>query len=255
MRLYSWNVNGIRASYKKGLLEFIEREDPDVLCLQETKAQVEQLTEEQIHPTGRISHWSSAERKGYSGTATLLKEDCLEVHHGIGKKEYDSEGRFVVTDHEDFLLYNIYFPNGSSKKERHDFKQEFLKDLVSHVQEKLDDGREVIITGDYNIAHTEMDVHDPERLSKVSGFLPEEREWFDSFLDMGFVDVWREMNPYEKDRYTWWDQRTRSRLSNRGWRIDYFCVSEGLAESVVDAGIMDEQEGSDHCPIFIELDF
>lgn len=254
MKLISWNVNGIRASYKKGLLEFIERENPDILCLQETKAHKDQLTEAQINPSDLISYWSSAERKGYSGTATFMQEDCIEVHYGMGIEKFDSEGRFVVTDHGDFLLYNIYFPNGSSKKERHDFKQEFLKDLSAHISEKLEQGREVIVTGDYNIARTEMDVHDPVRLAKESGFLPEERQWFEEFLDLGFVDVWREFNPYEKDRFTWWDQRTRARLANRGWRIDYFCVSEGLAERVSHAEILDEQEGSDHCPILIELD-
>lgn len=254
MKLISWNVNGIRAGYKKGLLDFIERESPDILCFQETKAHKDQLSENQVNPAQMISYWSSAERKGYSGTATLLKEDCQDVFYGMGVEKFDSEGRFVVTDHDDFLLYNIYFPNGSSKKERHDFKQEFLKELAEHIQGKLDQGREVIVTGDYNIARTDLDVYDPVKLANESGFLPEEKEWFQTFLDMGFVDVWREYNPYEKDRFTWWDQRTRARLANRGWRIDYFCVSEGLAESVVDAGIMDEQEGSDHCPIYIELE-
>lgn len=254
MKIISWNVNGIRASYKKGLLEFIERETPDILCLQETKAHKEQLNDTQINPCGLLSHWSSAERKGYSGTATFLKDDCEKTEFGIGIAKFDSEGRFVVSDHGDFLLYNIYFPNGGSGPERHQFKQEFLGALREHLSQRLAAGREIIVVGDYNVARDEMDVYDPVELATESGFLPEEREWFKSFLSLGFVDVWRDFNPYEKNRFTWWDQRTRARLANNGWRIDYICVSENLAEKVTDAGILDEQEGSDHCPVYVELD-
>lgn len=254
MKLISWNVNGIRAGYGKGLLEFIEREDPDILCLQETKASPEQLTEAQTRPLGRVSHWSSASRKGYSGTATFLREDCSGVSRGIGIAA-DDEGRFVITDHGEFLLYNIYFPNGSSKAERQQFKMEFLGRLNEHLRTKLNEGREIIVVGDYNVARDEMDVYDPAGLVTESGFLPEERKWFSEFLNLGFVDVWREMNPYEKNRYTWWDQRTMARLSNKGWRIDYICVSEALAEKVTDAGIWDEQQGSDHCPVYVEMEF
>lgn len=254
LRLISWNVNGIRAGYKKGLVDFLEREEPDVFCVQETKAMKEQLTEAQVNPLDLHSYWSSAERKGYSGTATFTRDEVISYSQGIGIKAYDSEGRFSITEHEEFTLFNIYFPNGGSGKERHDYKQRFLKDLNKHLQERLDNHESLIVVGDYNVAHRDEDVYDPVKLAKDSGFLPEEREWFDSFLAMGFVDTFRQHHPDDRDRFSWWDQRTRARMANRGWRIDYICVSEDLAERVVEADLMEEQEGSDHCPIFIEFE-
>lgn len=254
MKLITWNVNGVRASYKKGLLDFIEEQDPDILCLQETKAHVEQLTAEQINPVGLKSYWSSGQRKGYSGTATFCKKESVDFRQGIGNEKFDTEGRFSITDHQDFLLYNIYFPNGSSRKERHDYKQEFLSELNDHLKEVLASGREVIVTGDYNVAHLEIDVHDPEGLKNISGFLIEEREWFDRFLALGFVDVYRHFYPDVTEQFTWWDQRTRARLANRGWRIDYFCASQGLLPRIKGIEILDDQEGSDHCPIVLEME-
>lgn len=254
MKIISWNVNGIRAGYKKGLLEFLEREKPDIFCVQETKAHREQIPPPQTTPLDMESHWSSATRKGYSGTATFLKEPCEEVSFGIDIEKFDSEGRFTITDHEDFVLFNIYFPNGSSRKERHDYKQEFLKELNSYVDDLIGEGREIIVLGDYNVAPLEIDVHDPIGLANTSGFLPEEREWYQSFIDLGFVDTFRHFHPDATDRFTWWDQRTRARLANRGWRIDHICVTEGLMERVTHMDHMEEQEGSDHCPIYIELE-
>ncbi len=257
MKLISWNVNGIRAAYKKGFVEFIEREDPDYLCLQETKAHPEQCEPILLKPAGRKSYWSSAKRKGYSGTATYVRdipqEEPKKVSHGIGIEEYDSEGRFVVTEHKDFTLYNIYFVNGGSGQERHDFKQRFLKDLSAHLKPLVDAGRPIIVTGDYNIAHREIDIHDPVRLAGESGFLPEERAWFDSFLELGFVDTFRHLNPNARDRYTWWSYVERGRLGNRGWRIDYFCVTKNLLNRVRRAEVLDGQMGSDHCPVLLEL--
>ena len=253
MKIISWNVNGVRAAYKKGLIEFIDREDPDILCLQETKAHAEQCEPMIVSPPGRTSHWSSATRKGYSGTATYVKAQVKDVSYGIGVPEYDSEGRFVITDHGDFVLYNIYFPNGGSGPERHDFKQRFLKDLNANLQPQIKAGRSIIVVGDYNVAHKPIDIYDPVRLANESGFLPEERAWFDSFLELGFVDTFRHFHPNEPERFTWWSMRERARIGNRGWRIDYICVTRDLVPRLKRAQVMDGQEGSDHCPVLLEM--
>jgi exodeoxyribonuclease-3 len=160
-----------------------------------------------------------------------------------------------MSDHGHFDLYNIYFPNGGSGIERHNFKQKFLKDLNLHLKEKLATGREIIVVGDYNVAHEAIDVHDPVRLSKESGFLPEERAWFDDFLDLGFIDTFRYLKPSEPKRYSWWDMRTFARVSNKGWRIDYICISKGLEKNLVSADILDQVQGSDHCPVVATFKF
>lgn len=254
MKIISWNVNGIRACAKKGFLEFVEREDPDYLCLQETKAHPEQLDQDLITPFQRESYWSSAEKKGYSGTVTYVKKAPLQVSYGIRIKKFDSEGRFVVTKHKDFTLYNVYFPNGSAREERHLYKQEFLERFRKHLERKIKAGEEIIVVGDYNVAHNTIDVFDPVRLSRVSGFLPEEREWFDRFLSTGFCDVFRYINPDIKDVYTWWSYRENARIANRGWRIDYICITKGLLDRIKNVSILNEQTGSDHCPVMLELE-
>ncbi len=254
MKIISWNVNGIRAAYKKGLLEFLDRESPDIFCVQETKARPEQVPQDLLEPDSMFSYWSSAEKKGYSGTATFLIQDAIEVDHGVGISEFDSEGRFVVTHHEDFHLFNIYFPNGARSQERHDYKMKFLKKMNQIFKSYIDKGEEVIVLGDYNVAHNEIDVYDPVRHADTSGFRPEERKWFQDFLDLGFVDTFRHFFPDETERYTWWNQRERARLANRGWRIDMISITEGLVERLMGAEIMDHVEGSDHCPIAIELE-
>lgn len=255
MKIVSWNVNGIRACYKKGLPEFLASAKPDILCLQETKAHVDQV-ESDARALGFIhATWSSAVRKGYSGVATFHNDAALSVKKGWGIKEYDEEGRLVISDHGQFLLYNIYFPNGGSGEERHGFKQKFLTDLNVHLKEQLAAGREIIVVGDYNVAHREIDVHDPVRLSKESGFLPEEREWFGRFLELGFIDTFRYFHPELKNRYSWWSYREFARIPNRGWRIDYICISKGLEKFLKSADVLDQIEGSDHCPVVAELDF
>lgn len=258
MKIISWNVNGIRAVGKKGFLPFVEREAPDVLCLQETKAHFDQVEDAIRVPMGMKSVWSSAVKKGYSGVATFLKPTAalpaLEIVPKIGIEIYDGEGRVVISDHGAFLLYNIYFPNGGSGSERHDFKQIFLKTLNDHLKEKIAAGREVVVVGDYNVAHLEIDVYDPKKLSNESGFLPEEREWFARFLELGFVDTFRHFHPDEKGAFTWWSYVERARPVNRGWRIDYVCVTRGLVPALKRAAILDEVEGSDHCPVLIEFD-
>ncbi len=254
MRIITWNVNGIRAVAKKGLFEFISARDPDILCLQETKAHPDQLTTELLAPPGRESFWSAAQKPGYSGTATFVKKPCEGIKYGIGIKKFDSEGRFVITDHGRFLLYNVYFPNGGSGEERHLFKQDFLRKFKSHLKQVLDSGREVILVGDYNVAHKDGDVYDPKKLANESGFLPEERQWFGEFLEVGFVDAFRHLHPNAQKRFTWWSYQDRGRLANRGWRIDYICLSKGLAAQLKSCEILDDVEGSDHCPVVCELD-
>jgi len=254
VKLVCWNVNGIRACQKKGFLEFFQRENPDLLCIQETKAHPEQLDEVLINHSDYDSYWSSAVRRGYSGTVTYSRIPFDEVQHGIGIKKFDDEGRFVVTRWNDIWLYNVYFPNGAAREERHLFKQEFLKKFHRHLMKKIAVGEKVILVGDYNIAHTAIDIHDPKRLASTSGFLPEEREWFTGFLDSGFIDTFRHFHPDARDRYSWWSYRQMARPNNRGWRIDYICVSENLKPFLKSADILDQQEGSDHCPIVLELD-
>ena len=234
-------------------MDFVQRERPDIFCLQETKAHPEQVEPMLLCPLEMQSYWSSAERRGYSGTATFVRSPVDSVEYGIGIPKFDREGRFVVTDHGEFLLFNVYFPNGGMNDERHQFKQEFLHKFLRHLRKVLASKREVIVLGDYNVAHRPIDVYDPIRLATASGFLPEEREWFDQFLAEGFHDVFRELHQDEAHRYSWWSYRENARIGNRGWRIDYICVSRGLRERVKSADILDQQTGSDHCPVVVEL--
>lgn len=252
-RIISWNVNGIRACATKGLVDFIQELEPDILCLQETKAHREQVDPSLQSLGYDFDCWSSAVKKGYSGVATFSVHHPVSAERGIQMPAYDSEGRFVVTDHGDFLLFNVYFPNGGSGPERHGFKQKFLKDFTAHLQALKDQGRSLIVVGDYNVAHQEYDVFDPVRLSKESGFLPEERQWFSEFLSLGFVDTFRRTHPQAHQRYSWWSYREGARPGNRGWRIDYICVTEDLFPRVKNAEILDHVHGSDHCPVLIDL--
>lgn len=255
IKLATWNVNGIRASYEKGLSAFILQEKPDILCLQETKAH-----KEQVNPTLQslgysFNYWSSAERKGYSGVATFLNEEPVKVLTTLDNPDYEKEGRIIWSQHSEFDLYNIYFPNGGSGEERHNFKQKFLKELLNHLKFEMRKGKQIILVGDYNVAHQEMDVHDPVRLSKESGFLPEERDWFASLLKAGFVDCFRFLHPNKKDAYSWWSYREMARMRNRGWRIDYICMTSGLTDNLKACEILNQQVGSDHCPVTAEFRF
>ena len=255
MKLVSWNVNGLRACQKKGFLDFFEREKPDILCLQETKAHPKQLDQTLVTPLSYKSYWTSCSiRKGYSGVVTYTHLPVSCVNHGIGLKKFDEEGRFIITEIEDILLYNVYFPNGSAREERHLFKQEFLKKFLRHLMKTLITGKKIIVVGDYNVAHKNIDVYDPIRLSKESGFLPEEQKWFSDFLDAGFMDTFRYFHPNAKDCYSWWSYREMARIANRGWRIDHICVSENLRPFLKNGDIWDQQEGSDHCPVMLEFD-
>ena len=198
MKIISWNVNGIRACAQKGFVSFLEKEDPDILCIQESKVHPDDLDEELIHPLKRLSYWSVADRKGYSGTATFVKNPAKEVHYGIGIRKFDDEGRFVITNHGGFVLFNVYFPNGSQTEQRHLFKQEFLKRFASYLQKMIRAGKNLIVVGDYNVAYLDRDVFDPQGLKDVSGFLPEERSWFQNFFIFGIYGFLQALLSREK---------------------------------------------------------
>lgn len=253
MKLVSWNVNGIRASYEKGLANFVQTYQPDIICLQETKAHLEQVSPAMKTLGYSFAEWSSANRKGYSGVATFSHVSPASFNRGWGQTQYDQEGRIVMAQYPKFDLYNIYFPNGGSGEERHLFKQAFLRDLTSHLQPKLAAGRPIIIVGDYNIAPQPQDVYDPIRLAKESGFLPEERIWFKSFFELGFVDTFRHFHK-ESQRYSWWSYRELARSNNRGWRIDFICITQNLLPLLKSADVLDQVLGSDHCPVIAEFD-
>jgi exodeoxyribonuclease-3 len=254
VRILSWNVNGIRAAYKKGILNWFSKEQPDILCIQETKAMKEQLADDLINVNGYNSFFSSAERKGYSGTATYTKVNPLKVSNGIGIQKFDSEGRFLVTEFDEFILFNIYFPNGKAKAERLQYKMDFYEAFLKHLKKLLKQGKKIVICGDVNTAHKAIDLARPKPNEKISGFLPEERAWIDKLLEAGFIDTFRKFNQ-KPEQYTWWDMMTRARDRNVGWRIDYFFISDNLKDNLKNAFILPDVMGSDHCPVGIELKF
>jgi exodeoxyribonuclease-3 len=253
LRILSWNVNGIRAAMRKGLLEWLAEDRPDVLCVQETKAAPDQLPEPVLEPEGFRSYWNSGERRGYSGVATYLRQDPDSVEYSFGCPEFDREGRVVITTQRGFRLYNVYFPNGKQSRERLKYKLDFYDALLEHLDREASQGRRLVICGDYNTAHKEIDLARPKPNERVSGFLPVERKWMDRLVEHGFVDTFRMFHPDEPGQYTWWDLMTRARERNVGWRIDYFFVSENVRRSVASAFILPEVRGSDHCPVGIEL--
>jgi len=249
VKITSWNVNGIRAALNKGLLDYIMSCDSDIICLQETKATPEQLKEEfrnKIHHYHVI--WNSAQRSGYSGVATLYRIEPQEVVFGLGNAEFDQEGRVIRTRYDDFILYNIYFPNGQKDDERLKFKLDFYAYLLDQCDYLHSKGENIIICGDFNTAHKEIDLRNPKENENYSGFLPIERAWIDKYLEHGFVDIFRYLYP-DKIQYTWWTYRFNARKRNIGWRIDYFLISEKLIPKVKDIVILDMIEGSDHCPV------
>ena len=252
MKLISWNVNGVRAVVKKGFLDWLDQAQPDVFCLQETKAHVDQLAAEILTDHGYHTYWHSGERRGYSGVATFCKEEPLYVQEGLGIERYDAEGRVLVTEHENFLLYNIYFPNGQKDNERLQYKLDFYDDLLPIINEQVESGNNVVVTGDWNTAHHSIDLARPKQNVNTSGFMPIEREKLDMYVENGWIDTFRLFHQ-EGERYSWWTYRFGARERNVGWRIDYFFVNEGFLDNVVDADIHDEILGSDHCPVSLEL--
>jgi exodeoxyribonuclease-3 len=252
MKLISWNVNGVRAVVKKGFLDWLELAQPDILCLQETKAHVDQLAAEILTDHGYHTFWHSGERRGYSGVATFCKDEPFYVQEGLGLDRYDTEGRVLLTEHENFLLYNIYFPNGQKDDERLQYKLDFYDELLPIINEQVESGNNVVVTGDWNTAHHPIDLARPKQNVNTSGFMPIEREKLDMYVENGWIDTFRLFHP-EGDRYSWWTYRFGARERNVGWRIDYFFVNEGFVDNVEDADIHDEVVGSDHCPVSLEL--
>jgi len=252
MKIISWNVNGIRAALKKGFLPFIEAANPDILCIQETKAHDHQLEDNLLNIPGYSAYFHSGEKKGYSGTAVYYKTEPLAIRTGLSDPVFNNEGRTIMMEYPDFILYNVYFPNGQKDEQRLAFKMDFNRCLQNDVQLLLAAGKNVIVGGDINIAHREIDLKNPKENSKRSGFLPEERAWVDDFLSIGMVDSWRVQHP-EAIKYSWWSYRFNARANNAGWRIDSFFVSENLMPQVVCTDILDEVMGSDHCPIVLTL--
>ena len=253
MKLLSWNVNGIRAAVKKGFLEYLEGENPEIICIQETKAHKEQLTSEILEDHGYFTYWHSGEKKGYSGVATFCKEEPLYIQEGIGIKKYDDEGRVLITEHNKFLLYNIYFPNGQKNEERLKYKLDFYDDLLPLINDQVESGNNVIVTGDWNTAHRPIDLARPNENKNTSGFMPIEREKVDEYILNGWIDTFRLFHE-EGGRYSWWTYRFGARDRNIGWRIDYFFVNEGMVEICTDADIHQNIFGSDHCPVSLILD-
>jgi exodeoxyribonuclease III len=256
MKLISWNVNGLRALHRKELFyPFLEKYQPDIFCMQETKSHIEQLSAEITSIDGYNSYFESGIRKGYSGVAIYSKASPKSIQTGFQLDDiYDREGRIQIAEYESFTLINIYFPNGGSGEERLNYKLKFYEALLQYLENIDYANKNIIITGDVNTAHTEIDLARPKENQKVSGFLPAERAWLDKLIqEYGFVDTLR-MFTQEGELYTWWDMKTRARDRNVGWRIDYFFVSQPLKDKVKYAYILSDVYGSDHCPVVLELD-
>lgn len=262
MKIISWNVNGIRAWYKKGKLDWLLDQEADFFCVQETKAEREQLPGELELPVGHYSHFnSSKERKGHSGTAIYSRFKPDNVTYGLGVKKFDQQGRQInffwtskkgTKTEQKNVLINCYFPNGGGPVDRLKFKLEYYDEFLKFIKKLRSDGYNVIFCGDVNVAHDEIDLARPEQNKKSVGFLPEEREFIDKYIASDFVDVYRNKNP-EKVQYSWWDMKTRARDRNVGWRIDYFFVDKPLLKKVKDIKILDQVTGSDHCPVLLEI--
>ena len=250
--LLSWNVNGLRAVFKKGFAPWVARARPDILCLQETKARPEQVVKELENIPGYDIHFASAQKPGYSGVALFSKEKPLSVKQTFGVARFDDEGRVLQADFGKFILFNIYFPNGKASPERLKYKMDFYQAFLIEMKKLLKKDKKIIICGDVNTAHKEIDLARPRENSRVSGFLPQEREWIDRFLKLGFIDTLRRFDP-SPGRYTWWDVISRARDRNVGWRIDYFYASENLKKNIKKAYILPEVMGSDHCPATLDL--
>ncbi|PQB05654.1 exodeoxyribonuclease III [Aureitalea marina] len=254
MKIISYNVNGIRAAMKKGLLEWLQQADPDVLLIQETKAMRDQVDLQAIDDAGYPHHyWYSAQKKGYSGVAVLSKHEPHHVEYGTGIDYMDNEGRNLRLDFEDFSVMSMYLPSGTNIA-RLEHKLQYMADFQEYIDHLKRDTPKLVIGGDYNICHEAIDIHDPVRNKNVSGFLPVEREWIGNFIDSGFIDSFRHFNK-EPHNYTWWSYRANARANNKGWRIDYNMVAQPLQENLKRAVILPEAHHSDHCPHLVELNF
>jgi exodeoxyribonuclease III len=253
-RIVSYNVNGIRAALDKNLVNWIKTNDPDILCFQETKAQPEQIDDSLFKALGYETYWFSAQKKGYSGVGILTKQTPDKIKSGIDIEKYDSEGRFIRADYGDISVISVYHPSGSSGDERQAFKMQWLLDFTKYIKDLEKEREKLIICGDFNICRLWIDIHNPSQQQGLSGFLPEEREWFQNFMDLGFIDTFRLFNQ-EKDHYSWWSYRAGARLKNKGWRIDYGIVTQNLKNNILGASIHPEAIHSDHCPVSLEIKF
>ena len=252
-KIISYNVNGIRAALKKDWLEWLSVVDPDIVCIQETKADPTQLDLSLFQNAGYYSYWFSAQKKGYSSVAILSKTKPDHIEYGCNIEKYDNEGRILRADYGDFSVLSCYFPSGSSGEHRQEFKMAFLEDFMAYINELKQTRKKILISGDINICHEAIDIHNPVSNKKSSGFLPEERQWITDFLASGFKDTFRELDK-SPHKYTWWTYRFGARKKNLGWRIDYHFITENLMPQLNRSVILSEAVHSDHCPILIDLD-
>lgn len=255
MQIYSWNVNGIRAVMKKGFLDWFAQTGADIICLQETKAHIDQLGFEFTQIDDYQSIFASAQKKGYSGVATYSRPQPESIQIGLGNPKFDDEGRTIISRYKDFSLFNIYFPNGKASPERLAYKMDYYRYLLDFLKEYKKNHPNIIICGDVNTAHQAIDLARPKENEDISGFLPQERAWIDELLATGFIDSFRHKNTEARDQYTWWSQRSGARQRNVGWRIDYFFISQSLVKNLKNAQIHPAITGSDHCPVSLELIF
>lgn len=254
MRIISYNVNGIRAAIKKGFAEWIQTDPADIICLQESKATQEDVDLSIFEKAGYHSYWFTAQKKGYSGVVILTKIKPDAVHYGSNMEQSDMEGRVIRADFGDITLVNAYYPSGTSGEERQAYKYIWLDEFQAFLTELKKTRPNLIVVGDYNIAHEAIDIHDPKGNKKSSGFLPEERAWMTQFLASGWIDSFRHLHPEATGAYSWWSQRFPSvRLNNKGWRIDYICLTESLGKQLKAAAIYPDVKHSDHCPIYAEI--
>ena len=252
MKILSYNVNGIRAALNKGFAEWLSSADPDVVCLQETKALEDQVNTDLFEQMGYQHFWHSAQKKGYSGVAILSNTNPLNVQKGTGIEHMDFEGRVIRADYENVSVISLYLPSGTNL-DRLEHKFKFMDDFQGYIDALKKNHSRLVICGDYNICHRAIDIHDPVRNKNVSGFLPEERQWIDTFMNNGFVDSFRHLNP-EPHQYSWWSYRANARNNNKGWRIDYNMVSENLKKNIKSAYLLPDAKHSDHCPVGVELE-
>ena len=253
MKIMTWNVNGIRAVIRKGAFRWAQSMNVDVLCLQEVKARQDQLPQEEQEIPGYTSYWNPSVRGGYSGVVVFTRLEPLEVVYGLGEERFDNEGRVIRLKFPDFYLYNVYFPSGQRGLDRVKFKLQFYERLLEQCDELHLQCNRIVITGDFNTAHTEIDLANPKSNQKTSGFLPEERVWIDRYLDHNFVDIFRSKYP-DRVQYTWWTYTSFARTRNVGWRLDYFLISQSLVSFSQDVIIHDDIPGSDHCPVTLVID-
>ena len=255
MKIVSYNVNGIRAAIRKDFVSWLKAADVDVVCIQETKAHKSQVAVELFEELGYETYWNSAEKKGYSGVAIFTKVKPIQVVYGYGEGSNleDPEGRVIRADFENVSVISVYMPSGSSGDVRQTFKMGWVAQFYDYVQKLLQEKPNLIISGDYNICHKPIDIHNPKSNAKSSGFLPEEREWLTKFMDLGFIDTFRHFNE-EPHNYTWWSNRSNAREKNLGWRIDYHMLSQNMENQLKRALILNEAKHSDHCPILVEID-